>query len=127
MATLAAVDPDHLPLPRLRARTVVTLAEALASGALTLDIGEDAEASRATLRTVPGIGPWTADYIAVRGLGHPDVMLSSDLGVQRALAGLGHSSTPAAVDALARQWRPWRSYAMVHLWSSPPSEHAQAS
>ncbi|HLN42564.1 MAG TPA: AlkA N-terminal domain-containing protein [Acidimicrobiales bacterium] len=127
MATLAALDPDHLPLPRRRARTVVTLAEALASGALTLDIGADAEASRTSLRTIPGIGPWTADYIAVRGLGHPDVMLSGDLGVQRALARLGHTSTPAAVDALARPWRPWRSYAMVHLWGSLQPEQAHAS
>ena len=54
-------------------------------------------------------------------------MLSGDLGVQRALARLGQASTPAAVDALARQWRPWRSYAMVHLWSAHQDEQAQAS
>ena len=126
METLAALDPGRLPLPRRRARTVVTLAEALASGALSLDIGADAEESRTVLRTIPGIGPWTADYIAVRGLGHPDVMVSGDLGVRRALARLGHASTPAAVDALARRWRPWRSYAMVHLWGSEHDEHTRA-
>jgi len=127
MATLAGLDPDRLPLPRRRARTLVVLAQGLVSGAITLDIGADAEASRISLRAVAGIGPWTADYIAVRGLGHPDVMLSGDLGVQRALARLGQASTPAAVDALARQWRPWRSYAMVHLWNTHQVDQARAS
>ena len=143
MAVLAALDPDRLPLPRRRARTVVALAQALAGGGLAggglaggglaggdffaLDVGADAEAARAVLRTVPGIGPWTADYIAVRGLGHPDVMLSGDLGVRHAVAHLGLASTPAAVDELARRWRPWRSYATLHLWGYRPDEQARAS
>jgi AraC family transcriptional regulator, regulatory protein of adaptative response / DNA-3-methyladenine glycosylase II len=127
MATLAAVDPDRLPLPRTRARTLVTLAHALAGGDLVLDVGADAEATRALLRAIPGIGPWTADYIAVRGLGHPDVMLSGDLGVRHAVAGLGMASTPAAVDELAHRWRPWRSYATLHLWGYRPDEQARAS
>ncbi len=127
MEVLAALDPDRLPLPRGRARTVVTLAAALATGALALDVGTDAEESRTVLRTIPGIGPWTADYIAVRGLGHPDVLLSSDLGVRRALARLGQASAPSAVDALARTWRPWRSYAMVHLWGSEHDPVVRAS
>jgi AraC family transcriptional regulator of adaptative response / DNA-3-methyladenine glycosylase II len=116
VATLAAVDPATLPLPRRRARTLVTLAEALAGGDLTLDIGADAEEARATLCTLPGVGPWTADYIAVRGLGHPDVMLSGDLGVRHAFATLGLADTQVAIDELARRWRPWRSYATLHLW-----------
>ena len=120
VATLAALDPDRLPLPRRRAHTVVTLAEALAGGDLALDVGADAEAARSALRTVPGIGPWTADYIAVRGLGHPDVMLSGDLGVRHAVSHLGLASTPAAVDELARRWRPWRSYATLPSVGVPP-------
>ncbi len=127
MAHLAAVDPDRLPLPRRRARTLVTMAEALAGGELELDVGTDAEEVRWTLRTLPGIGPWTADYIAVRGLGHPDVMLSGDLGVRHALAGLGLAHTPGAVDELARSWRPWRSYATLHLWGYRPDDQARAS
>jgi AraC family transcriptional regulator of adaptative response / DNA-3-methyladenine glycosylase II len=127
MAVLAALDPDLLPLPRRRARTVVTLAQALAGGDLALDVGADAEAARGVLRTVPGIGPWTADYIAVRGLGHPDVMLSGDLGVRHAVSHLGLASTPAAVDEMARRWRPWRSYATLHLWGYRPDEQARAS
>jgi AraC family transcriptional regulator, regulatory protein of adaptative response / DNA-3-methyladenine glycosylase II len=127
MATIASLNPDVLPLPRRRARTVVALADALARGALTLDTGEDAEATRWSLRSVDGIGPWTADYIAVRGLGHPDVMLSGDLGVRHAIADRGLASTPAAVDELATRWRPWRSYAMVHLWGVRPGERVLAS
>lgn len=127
MTTLAALDPFTLCLPRRRARTLVTLAQALAGGALTLEVGADSEALRSSLCTIPGIGSWTADYIAVRGLGHPDLMLSGDLGVRHALARLGRASTPAAVDALARQWRPWRSYAMVHLWGSHQHKQARAS
>ena len=126
-ATIAAIDPEHLPMPRRRARTLVTMAEALAGGDLALDVGADAEAARWALRALPGIGPWTADYIAVRGLRHPDVMLSGDLGVQHALAGLGLPSTPGAVDELARRWRPWRSYAIFHLWAWRPDEQARAS
>ncbi len=126
-ATIAAIDPEHLPMPRRRARTVVTLAQALAGGDLALDAGADAEAARQALRAIPGIGPWTADYIAVRGLRHPDVILSGDLGVQHAIAGLGLPSTPVAVDEVARRWRPWRSYATFHLWAWRPDEEARAS
>ena len=125
--TIAAIDPDRLPLPRRRARTLVTLAEALVTGELALDVGTDAEAARWALRTLPGIGPWTADYIAVRGLGHPDVMLSADLGVQHAFARLGLPWSPAAVDDVASRWRPWRSYATLHLWGYLPDRQARAS
>ena len=127
MATIAAVDPQRLPLPLRRARTLVAMAEALATGALVLDVGSDAEQARSTLRTLPGIGDWTADYIAMRGLGHPDVMLCGDLGVHHAIARLGQRTTPTAVDELARRWRPWRSYATLHLWGVRPDEEARAS
>jgi len=127
VATLAEVDPDRLPLPRRRARTLVTMAQALATGALALDVGADAEAARQTLRSLPGIGPWTADYIAMRGLGHPDLMLPADLGVQHAFTRLGLDSTPRAIDQLARRWRPWRSYATLHLWTVRPDIQARAS
>ncbi len=61
------------------------------------------------------------------GLRHPDVILSGDLGVQHAIAGLGLPSTPVAVDEVARRWRPWRSYASLHLWAWRPNEEARAS
>ena len=71
---------------------------------------------RAALVALPGIGPWTADYVALRALGHPDVFLPTDIGVRNALAGLGHD--PAAVIAESDRWRPWRSYALMHLWNT---------
>ena len=66
----------------------------------------------ATLGAVPGIGPWTIGYVLMRGLGDPDVFLASDLGVRAGLARLGITATHA--DA----WRPWRSYALHHLWAT---------
>ena len=63
------------------------------------------------LLELPGIGPWTADYVAMRALGHPDVFLPTDLAVRRVLADLGGVPDPAT-------WRPWRSYALMHLWNT---------
>ena len=112
-ATLAAIDPASLPMPRSRGRTIVTLAAALDSGGLSLDRGADRDDVRAALLALPGIGPWTADYVALRALGHPDVFLPTDAGVVRALRRLG----PARATDPAR-WRPWRSYALLYLWTS---------
>jgi AraC family transcriptional regulator, regulatory protein of adaptative response / DNA-3-methyladenine glycosylase II len=108
---LAAVDPETLPMPRARARTIGALARAVSDGELDLRPGADREAVRARLLAIPGIGPWTADYIALRALGDPDVFLAADLGVRRALERLG--GDPAA----AERWRPFRSYATHHLWA----------
>jgi AraC family transcriptional regulator of adaptative response / DNA-3-methyladenine glycosylase II len=102
------------------------LATALADGTVVLDAGTDAEAARWSLRALPGIGPWTADYIAMRALGHPDIVLPGDVGVRRALAVLG-VATPGAVDAVAARWRPWRSYATVHLWRHQGPSAVRAS
>ncbi|NPC95596.1 DNA-3-methyladenine glycosylase 2 family protein [Nocardioides sp. zg-DK7169] len=113
---LADVDPESLPMPRSRGRALVGLARALADGNLALDRGADRDDVRRALLALPGIGPWTADYVALRALGDPDVMLPSDVGVRNALRGLGHD--PAAVLAAAERWRPWRSYALLHLWDT---------
>jgi len=126
-ATLAEADPGALPMPRARARALVALASALAAGAVVLDAGRDAEEARWTLRRLPGVGPWTADYIAMRGLGHPDVALSSDLGVRRAMESLGLAATPRRVGDVAEGWRPWRSYATVRLWRTSAWSRARAS
>jgi hypothetical protein len=80
----------------------------------------DLEARRATrtaLLALPGIGPWTASYVAMRALGDPDVFLPTDLGVRHALERLGVASDPKAAQDRAERWRPWRSYALVHLWT----------
>ena len=91
---------------------------ALADGELVLDGGADRERSLAQLQGFAGIGPWTAAYVALRGLGDPDVMLAGDLGVRRAIAALGGDDRPRAIEQRAHAWRPWRSYAVGHLWAS---------
>jgi AraC family transcriptional regulator of adaptative response / DNA-3-methyladenine glycosylase II len=124
--TLAGVDPERLPMPRARGRALVALCQALASGTVALDRGPDRDDVRRALLELPGIGPWTADYVAMRALAHPDVFLPTDIGVRNALAGLGHD--PASVVARSESWRPWRSYALMHLWNTlmPPVTPAPA-
>ena len=113
-ATLASVDPVALPMPRTRALALVTLCGVLADGSVGLDRGTDRPEVRRGLLALPGIGPWTADYIAMRALGHPDVLLTTDVGTRAALSRLG---VPPGQD-VASDWRPWRSYAQLHLWTS---------
>ena len=125
--TLAAADPDALPMPRSRALALTGLASALASGELVLDPGAERDRAEAALLALPGIGPWTASYIRMRALSDPDAFLPSDVGVLDALARLGAvpaGSGPAArgraaraAAALAENWRPWRSVAVHHLWA----------
>ena len=99
-AALAALDPEELRMPRARGRSLVTLAAALDDGLDPRD--------RAQVLELPGIGPWTADYVAMR-CGDHDVLLEGDLGVRRGLARLGGAADP-------ERWRPYRSYALMHLW-----------
>jgi AraC family transcriptional regulator of adaptative response / DNA-3-methyladenine glycosylase II len=110
---LASIDPVHLPMPATRQRTIAGLAERVADGRVVLDGGADREDIESALLAVPGVGPWTAGYVLMRGLGDPDVFLPTDLGVRAGLSRLG-------VDAArADRWRPWRSYALHHLWALP--------
>ncbi|MEN3280404.1 MAG: AraC family transcriptional regulator [Solirubrobacteraceae bacterium] len=118
-ATLAALDPASLPMPRARAIALVGLCRALAEGSLRLDPGADREQARRALLALPGIGPWTAGYVAMRALGDPDVFLVEDLGVRHALARLGGPSDQREARALAEAWAPWRSYASQYLWQAP--------
>jgi AraC family transcriptional regulator, regulatory protein of adaptative response / DNA-3-methyladenine glycosylase II len=111
---LAGVDPDQIAMPKARGRALVALADALAEGTVVLDRSADRAEVRARLLALPGIGPWTADYIAFRVLGDPDVFLSTDVGVRHAAERLGIED----VVARSEHWRPWRSYALIHLWSS---------
>jgi AraC family transcriptional regulator of adaptative response / DNA-3-methyladenine glycosylase II len=90
---------------------LVTLAQGIADGRLVVDPGADRDQTETTLVGLRGIGPWTASYVRMRGLGDPDVFLAGDLGIKRALDGRG------PIDP--GRWRPWRSYATAHLWASP--------
>jgi len=114
-AVVAGIDDTDLPMPRRRARAIRDLCAAVAGGTIRLDPPADPASTRDALLAIPGIGPWTADYIAMRALGDPDVFLPTDLGTRRALAALGVTDRPAG---LTERWRPWRSYAQVHLWHS---------
>jgi AraC family transcriptional regulator of adaptative response / DNA-3-methyladenine glycosylase II len=109
---LAEADLSAVGLTRSRCRTVHALAAALAAGEIALDPGADRDEAGRALLTVPGIGPWTAALVGLRGLADPDVWLPGDLALRRSLAALGSSDADAST-----RWRPWRSYAVLHLWA----------
>jgi AraC family transcriptional regulator, regulatory protein of adaptative response / DNA-3-methyladenine glycosylase II len=92
------------------------LAEAMATGAVRLDPGADRVETAQALRSLPGTGPWTAGYIAMRALSDPDAFLGGDVIVRHAMRSLGLPATAVGAEAHAARWRPWRSYAVIHLW-----------
>lgn len=114
-ARIAEADESiiaSIGLTRARATTVRGLARAVADGRLILDRGIDLDVTREALLSLPGIGPWTADYIAMRALGWPDAFPAGDLGLRKALGGV----SSADCEARSERWRPWRAYAAAHLW-----------
>ncbi len=117
-AELAAAPDDAFSMPGARRNTIRRVAAAVADGTLELDVGADPVVAHQQLLSLKGIGPWTADYVVMRGLGHPDTFLTNDLGVRHALDRLGLG------DRDGSRWAPWRSYAVHHLWASlaePPT------
>jgi AraC family transcriptional regulator of adaptative response / DNA-3-methyladenine glycosylase II len=129
---LAEIDPIHLAVPKARQRTVSALIAGLTDGGVTLDAGCEWEGARRQLLTLPGIGPWTAEVIAMRGLGDPDAFPASDLGLKLAVQQLGLPTGQQTLTEHSARWRPWRSYAVQHLWTTlehpvnqwPPQEVA---
>lgn len=114
---IAATDPAELVslgILRSRANTIVGLAKAVTDGKVALRPGVDVERAMSLLKEIPGIGEWTAQYIAMRALGWPDAFPHTDLGVMKALG----ERTPKRILEIAEPWRPWRSYATMHLWKS---------
>ncbi|WP_435208518.1 DNA-3-methyladenine glycosylase 2 family protein [Micromonospora sp. bgisy143] len=101
-------------MPVRRRETIRGLARAVVDGTVDLAPGGDRQETRRGLLALPGIGPWTADYLALRALGDPDVLLDTDLAIRRGAAALGLPDT--TLDAHAERWRPWRSYATIRLW-----------
>ncbi len=113
---VAEVDASVLAMPRARAAALRGLCAALAAGEVDLERSTPREDVRACLLAVPGIGPWTADYVAMRALGHPDCFLPRDTGTRDAFMRLGLD--PRLAEQTAERWRPWRSYAQLYLWLS---------
>jgi AraC family transcriptional regulator, regulatory protein of adaptative response / DNA-3-methyladenine glycosylase II len=116
-AALAEADPKRLAMPETRRQTLIGLANALATGHVVLDNGMAADEVEHRLLALPGIGPWTIGYIAMRALGDPDAFMPTDLGVRHALEHLGCDGRPSSASRVARRWRPYRAYATQHLWA----------
>ncbi len=110
-----ASDIGQLGITRQKVQAIQTLAQQVIDGALDLSPDADIDQTLAALQSIPGIGPWTANYIAMRALHYPDAFLADDLGVKKALA--PHSLKDR--QRLAENWRPWRAYAVMHLWHLP--------
>lgn len=115
---LADVDPAHLALPEARRRAVRGLVTALAGGDVRLDPGADWQEARRQLLALSGIGRWTAEIIAMRGLGDPDAFPASDLGVRHAAERVGLPSQAGDLATRSERWRPWRSYVTQYLWAT---------
>ena len=112
----AADGRSALRGPASRIDTIMRVAEALAGGDLVLDVGTPVEEFTERLVAMPGIGPWTAGYLAMRVLGSPDILLSSDLVMVQGAARLGLATTTRQLASYGARWAPWRSYAGLHLW-----------
>jgi len=115
-AALADADPALLPLTEARRRTVLALAREIDDGRLVVSGTADRDELRARLLATPGIGEWTVECILMR-LGDTDAFPATDLGVRRALRGLALPDNAAAAGRRAEPWRPWRAYAVQHLWA----------
>ncbi len=121
-AELVELDPEVLAMPKARKTAFSALVHALAAGTVDLGVGADWAKARADLSALPGFGPWTVEVIAMRALGDPDAFIPGDLGVRAAARGLGLPDTPGALVERAQAWRPWRAYAVQHLWAT--GDHA---
>ncbi len=117
--TIAGADLATLGMPGARATALTSLARAIAADPAIFGRGASLEEAIAKLRSLPGIGEWTAQYIAMRELREPDAFPAADIGLLRAMAGAdGRRLAPAQLLARAERWRPWRAYAALHLWAA---------
>jgi 3-methyladenine DNA glycosylase/8-oxoguanine DNA glycosylase len=108
-------------MPKMRAASIAALAAATLDDESLFDPGQDPAAAIARLRRIPGIGDWTAQYIAMRALHGSDAFPSGDIGLQRALANGGRRPGIQELQTQAEAWRPWRAYAAIHLWTGETS------
>ena len=119
---LCEADVARIGMPAARAEAIRALARAVADGQLELGPDADPDATRRALLSLPGVGPWTATYIAMRALREPDAFPAGDLGLRRALG-----VDEAALVRRAERWRPWRAYAAMLLWQHPPAARARSA
>jgi AraC family transcriptional regulator of adaptative response / DNA-3-methyladenine glycosylase II len=113
-SAIAQADLDGLGLMKTRAAALRALARAVADGTISFDRPADDVSAR--LAALPGLGEWTAQYVALRALEDPDAFPSADLVLRRMAASGGMPLTSRALEARAERWRPWRAYAAIHLW-----------
>jgi AraC family transcriptional regulator, regulatory protein of adaptative response / DNA-3-methyladenine glycosylase II len=116
---VAEISPEALRMPRGRAEALRRVGELVASGELDLSGGSRLDDTLHTLSEVRGIGPWTLGYVAMRALRDRDAFLAADLGVRKGFEMLGLPTTSREVLKRAERWRPWRAYAVMHLWHAP--------
>ena len=121
IAKLEEGDIARLGINGARARSILALASGFASGDLVLEPGVNPDAAIQQLDDIPGIGPWTAHYIAMRALRWPDAFPTGDIGVLNNLGGVSAKEA----DKMSEKWRPWRSYAVLHIWHNPQIKKAK--
>jgi AraC family transcriptional regulator, regulatory protein of adaptative response / DNA-3-methyladenine glycosylase II len=118
-AAMVGVDPASLGMPRNRGVALLAVAAAVVADPQIFSAGRGLEEAVAQLRALPGIGEWTAQYIAMRQLREPDAFPAADIGLMRAMADSeGVRPSASALLSRAETWRPWRAYAAQHLWAS---------
>jgi AraC family transcriptional regulator of adaptative response / DNA-3-methyladenine glycosylase II len=117
-AALAAADVSGIGIPKARAAAIRTLAAAVSTGRIELSAARGLEDFETRLCVLPGIGSWTAQYVALRAFGEPDAFPAGDLGLRRALEAARVPAGVAALRERAMGWSPFRAYATLHLWSS---------
>jgi AraC family transcriptional regulator of adaptative response / DNA-3-methyladenine glycosylase II len=115
---LVEADLRAIGLTTARAETLRALARSVADGRLSLEAGAQPEETRAALLALPGVGPWTVEYVALRALGDPDAFPASDLGLRQAASDGPGPLGAAELGRRAEAWRPWRAYAAIALWHS---------
>ena len=125
LVELAEYDPAAFSMPAGRRRALVALAQAVDAGDVVIDPGADPAELRRSLVALPGIGPLTAEYVAMRALRDPDAFMPTDLGIRRGAVALGLPDDPTHLRHMTEHWRPWRSYAMAHLWAMPAAATPQ--
>lgn len=125
-SVLANKDLSNLGLTTGRIASIQRLAELVVSGELRLDATANTEVTRKTLLSIPGIGPWTVEYIAMRALRDPDAFPASDLGLRKGAAPDGVPMSGRQLEKLAESWRPWRAYAAMYLWKQSTALNKQS-